>query len=265
VTVALGIGSLSGAAGSPARGATCGDGSTTLQDGGFEAPVIDADSYSELLAPLVPPWQTTDSLNDIEIWSTGFLGVPSEEGSQFAELNANTPGTLYQDVVTTPGETMTWTVQHRGRKGEDTMRVLIGDAATADVGSDTGWNFLSADLTDGTDAWGAHTDTYVVPAGQTCTRFGFRAVSSTGGDPSIGNFLDAVGFEVAAPPTPTPSPSPTASLRPTVRPTPPATATIAPNHGSGNGPSVLLLALLVGLGLAVGSLSVAHQRKRRRG
>ena len=53
----------------------------------------------------------------IEIWGTGFLGVPAGEGNAFAELNANTAGTLYQDVICTPGATMSWTLLHRGREG----------------------------------------------------------------------------------------------------------------------------------------------------
>ena len=84
-------------------------------------------------AATVPPWQTTDGAGEIEIWGTGFHGVPAGEGNAFAELNANTAGTLYQDVISTPGATMSWTLLHRAREGDDTMQVLIGDANVADV------------------------------------------------------------------------------------------------------------------------------------
>ena len=53
----------------------------------------------------------------------------------------------------------------------------------ADVNGNTGWDYISPDLTDGVAAWGTHTATFVVPAGQTCTRFAFRAVSTGSGDP----------------------------------------------------------------------------------
>ncbi len=154
--------------------------------------------------------------------------------------NANSAGTLYQDVVSTPGQTMTWTLQHRDRGGDDVMRVLIGDATSADVNSDTGWDYFSPDLTDGIAAWGSHTDQYVVPAGQTCTRFAFRAISAASGNDSIGNFLGAVGFAIAVPPTPTP--------RPNV--TPPATTTEAPQATPRRDvppPVLVLLASLAGL------------------
>jgi hypothetical protein len=124
------------------------------------------------------------------------------------------------------------------------MKVLIGDATTADVNSDTGWNFFSPDLTDPNTTWGAHTGSYVVPAGQTCTRFGFRAVSSAGGDQSFGNFLDAVSFSVTVPPTPTP--------RPTTKPTPPGTDTIGAAPRGDAGPPAFVLVLLGTLALAVG-------------
>jgi hypothetical protein len=189
-------------------------GGVALQNGGFETPGVPVGGQAMFDASQVPPWQTTDSLGQIEIWGDGFLGVPAAQGGNFAEINANSPGTLYQDVASTSGEVMTWSLVHRGRDGDDTMHVLIGDATVADVNSDTGWDFISGDFTDGNTAWGAHTGQYTVPAGHTCTRFAFRAVSTAGGNPSVGNFLDAVRFSVAVPPTPTPTPPPTDAERP---------------------------------------------------
>jgi hypothetical protein len=231
--------------------ADCGMGATTLQNGGFEVPVIGAGNEEQLDSSLVPPWKTTDGSNLIEIWGTGFNGVPAAAGGQFVEVNATTPGTLYQDVVTTPGVRMTWSIQHRGRAGSDTMKVLIGDAATADVNSDVGWNFFSPDLTDDTSGWGTHTADYVVPAGQTCTRFGFRAVSSANGNQSVGNFLDAAGFSIFVPPTPSPSPS--------LRPTPPVTDSMEPAATPGDGPSGLVIGLL---GAAILTLGFSRARSR---
>ena len=45
-------------------------------------------SYSFFAEDSVPGWFTNDSTGLIEIWSTGFNGVPSYAGNQFAELNA---------------------------------------------------------------------------------------------------------------------------------------------------------------------------------
>ena len=147
-------------AGSPlsVRSATCGTETSSLGNGGFESPGVPAATYDILDPSLVAPWSTTDV--GIEVWGDGFLGVPAYEGSNFAELNANIAGTLYQDVVSTPGATMTWTLQHRGRDGTDVMQVLIGDALVADVSSDLGWNAISSDISDGPSAWGAASDTY---------------------------------------------------------------------------------------------------------
>ena len=171
---ALILGSLLGA--SPVLAAPCDGSTTSLGNGDFETPVVPADTYVLLPAASVPPWQTTDGAGEIELWGTGFLGVPAFEGNAFAELNANTAGTLYQDVVSTSGEVMTWSLAHRGREGDDVMQVLIGDANAADVNGTAGWDYISPDLTDGVDAWGTHTDQFVVPTGQTCTRLAFRAV-----------------------------------------------------------------------------------------
>jgi len=253
-SLALALAGLSGAPAQPVRADGCGADSATLVNGDFETPVIAAGGNSSLDASLVPPWRTTDSQNQIEIWSSGWDDVPSAQGAQFVEINANSAGTLYQDVVTTSGERMTWTLEHRGRSGTDTMKVLIGDAATADVNSDTGWGYFSPDLSDPNTAWGTHTGSYTVPAGQVCTRFGFRAVSSAGGNQSFGNFLDAAGFQVSVPASPSP--------RPTVRPTPPVTSTLSPGSPAPAEAPSPGLALLAALGLAGGGLLLARRRAR---
>lgn len=158
-------------------------------------------------------WQTTDP-NGIEVWPASNIptysgwptGSTAYEGTQFAELNASQPGTLYQDVVTVPGETLTWTLAHRARGtgNTDVMRVLAGPGGGTGA---TGLTSISAtkkngsslssavsNLSDSETAWGVWEGTYVVPSGQTLTRFGFQAVSSGNGNTSQGNFLDAVAF-----------------------------------------------------------------------
>ncbi|BDZ49348.1 hypothetical protein GCM10025867_15890 [Frondihabitans sucicola] len=162
-------------------------GSLALTNGGFEQPAIPDTSYRLLQDATVPGWQTTATDHQIELWSTGFNGTPSSAGRQFAELNATQASTLFQDVPTTPGQTLGWSLDHRGRAGTDTMRVIIG--APGGTLTQSG-----ANLTDGNTAWGTHTGTYKVPAGQTTTRFGFQAVSSAGGNATVGNFLDNISF-----------------------------------------------------------------------
>ncbi|MFK0240318.1 hypothetical protein ACIQTX_05595 [Microbacterium sp. NPDC090281] len=172
---------------SAAQNPTSCQGTVALQNGGFEAPVIPNASVSLLNQSQVPAWFTTDTQSAIEIWSSGFNGVSAAAGRQFAELNAYSPSRLFQDVATTPGQTLSWSLKHRGRAGTDVMRVVIGTPTGTLVQN-------GPNLSDGTAAWGTHTGTYTVPAGQTVTRFGFEAVSSAGGNASVGNFLDDITF-----------------------------------------------------------------------
>ena len=55
------------------------------------------------------------------------------DGGQFAELNCQAYGALYQDVLTVPGATLNWSLAHAGRDGTDTMALLI---APVDVAQD---------------------------------------------------------------------------------------------------------------------------------
>lgn len=176
-------------ASSPAQAAGCAPVTTELDNGSFEAPVIANASYKQITETSVPGWSTTASDRLIEIWSSGFNGVQAAAGRQFAELNATQTSALYQDLPTVPGQTLTWSLAHRARQGTDTMRVVIG----------TPGNMVeNAVLSDTTAAWGRHTGTYTVPAGQTITRFAFEAVSTGSGNKTIGNFLDDISFGTPA-------------------------------------------------------------------
>ncbi len=160
----------------------------TLVNGGFEQPAISLGGNQTMNDSQVPGWTVANSANDhlVEMWSTGFLSTPSAEGKQFVELNANLPSTLFQDVATTPGQVLRWSLKHRGRSGTDVMDVLIGSPSGTLASQTKG-------LSDGM-AWGTHTGTYTVPAGQTTSRFAFKAISSSNNNPSYGNFLDDISF-----------------------------------------------------------------------
>ncbi|XVQ14259.1 DUF11 domain-containing protein [Spirillospora sp. CA-255316] len=162
-----------------------------LVNGSFEEPKVTS-GYENRLPDAsqpgtvsVPGWHTTASDHLIEIWHQR-SGTQAAHGEQWAELNANEASTLYQDLETTPGTTLYWSLQHRGRSGRDTMSVKIGRPGRE---PDKTWTF-----TDGTDAWGRHTGVYKVPAGQTATRFAFEAGATATGDPTVGNFLDDIVF-----------------------------------------------------------------------
>lgn len=146
-----------------------------------ELPVIPLGGQTIISQSSVPGWSTTASDGKIEIWSTGFRGVPAQEGNQFFEINANRIGALYQELCLEPGSTITWSAWHRGRHGVDVAKVKIGGSIASATDQAT--------MTDGNTAWGFYSGTYVVPANQTTTYFIFEAVSAAGGA-SKGNFLD---------------------------------------------------------------------------
>jgi hypothetical protein len=152
-------------------------------NGSFETPVIGAATYSIEPSANVNGWNNSAE-NFIEIWSTGFNGVPSAAGNQFAELNANVAGNLYQTFcLNGAGGTINWAIKHRGRSGTDTAEVRFG--------ATLGTVATVATMTDGNTSWGSYSGTYSIPVGQTQIVLAFTAVSSTGGL-SYGNFIDDV-------------------------------------------------------------------------
>jgi hypothetical protein len=171
-----------------------------LVNGGFEAPsftpgVPDWTLFSE---GVIPGWQTTATDNQIELWSDSFNGVAAYEGTQFAELNANLVSTLYQDVSgIAAGSTIGFQFAHRGRQGVDTMRLTITDLGVDNLiggGNDT--VLFTQQYSDGNAAWGFYTNPEPYTALGNTIRFAYESVSAAGGNPAIGNFIDAADFGV---------------------------------------------------------------------
>lgn len=223
-----------------------------VQNGDFENPVISTDvNDAEHYQPFLPNgtagmvWKTTASDGEIE-----FLSVASEDfkemskkwhrvpeaatGKQFVELNANMPGSLYQDVLTVPGSTMYWSLAHRGRgldinedyyntnDSNDTMYVIAMSTVLAekyDVTSQKAVQDVMENpskypgaqvydsITDDNKYWYYHSGEYEVPDNQYLTRYFFVSGETAydrlkGGalKGTIGNHLDDIHFSTELPP-----------------------------------------------------------------
>ena len=149
-------------------------------------------------------WRTTGSDRKVEIadGSSAKTAYNTTRRGQFAELNCEAVGALYQDILTEPGSTLYWGLEHSGRNGEETMQVII--TGTKDLPSN--WNpagqiqteGVQATITDGVDSWKFYTQDdgegpYVVPEGQYVTRFYFIS-SGEGLNNTHGNLLDNISF-----------------------------------------------------------------------
>lgn len=153
-------------------------------------------------------WRTTGSDHKIEIakGTTDRNNVCNTvHSTQFAELNCEAVGALYQDVLTDPGTTLHWSLWHSGRNNKqgkkETMQVVI----TGAKGLTEDWNpagqvhpngEVEATVSDGANSWNYYTsdgDGYTVPEGQHITRFYFIS-SGAGLNDTHGNLLDDIGF-----------------------------------------------------------------------
>lgn len=128
----------------------------------------------------VEGWDTTAADNKIELWKSGFQGVPAQNGTYFAELNANLKSALYQRICTSPGAKISWSVWHRGRSGVDNAVVRIGENLTTAT--------IEATMRTGNTAWVKYSGTYTVPANQQDTYFIFESLDAG----SYGNFIDNI-------------------------------------------------------------------------
>lgn len=231
-----------------------------IENGSFETPAQNknGDSYQPFVDSGTQGivWQTTSKDKKIELISTrdnvhqdingggathkDMAGeyhkmnhTPLGGEYQYAELNANYAGALYQDVMTAPGTTMNWSVWHNGRNGTDTMAVVImskDDAEKAlnsvtdkdgkinhdrllalinsikDGSTEYPGALVATDLEGYVGSWTEHKGTYKVPDGQYLTRYFFVAIktynenNTIDGERSVGNHIDKVWFSVDKPP-----------------------------------------------------------------
>jgi eukaryotic-like serine/threonine-protein kinase len=170
-----------------------------LPNPSFEEPKIPKSSFA--LVNSIPGWKTSDRA--FEIWSTGFQGVTAYDGNQFVELNAYEDGVLLKESTgIEPDAVLEFSFAHRGRNGDDTLKLTITDLGADNVhGGGDDQELFTKEYTTGTDAWAFYTSTTetAIKAIGNKVRFAYSAVYATGGqgpDKTEGNFLDAAEFGV---------------------------------------------------------------------
>lgn len=241
-----------------------------LQNGSFESP-IGNNQWSNADYKADGVWQTTGigtgkkegrdieivnpSLNTSGYTSSGYSWVGGADAwkkaaydkDQFAELNCEAAGALYQDVLTKEGTALNYWLAHRARSTYgrepskdnveyDTMYLVIMPTETAidrqlttqdaleaylktlevdknqtykdatgqtAVGSQVAYNqdgVMVLRVTSSNQAWQYINGINGYKATSSLTRFFFMAGKTASGSPTVGNFLDQVGFSQELPP-----------------------------------------------------------------
>lgn len=235
-----------------------------LKNGSFEKPEGNA-QWSNADYKKDGVWQTTGTGSgskancDIEIVNPslntgGYSGYSwyggadawksaAKDGNQFAELNCEAAGALYQDVLTMEGTPLNYWLSHRARgqyKGDpnqlqyDTMFLVIMPTSIAEnsklplntqgnlekylselgvsyqtnysqAGSDKVYNdtktgVMVLRVTSSNHEWQNISKTLDYTPTASLTRFFFMSGKTASGSPTVGNFLDRVGFSQELPP-----------------------------------------------------------------
>lgn len=196
-------------------------------NGSFEYPAIPsgtnyafANGTHQLFWRTTAPGENQTLGQDVEL-GNGDNGNPylpygsaAAHGRQYAELNAEAMGTLYQDVLTAPGAELSWGFSHRSRKdtgGVNIMYLIIASSEdgakihtqaqindltskyTADgetVTPPNGGSYTLWKMEGDANHWQNHFGSYKVPDGQYATRFFFASATGT----TTGNLIDNVTF-----------------------------------------------------------------------
>lgn len=161
-------------------------------------------------------WKSNDTSSVVEIRRIGATST-----QYWAELVAETSGKyIYQDVRTTPGTLYKWSLKHAASAStlhHDPSKTTTTDRMQVMIGSQTAQIAQSATRTasNGIDpvgvksttiassvrqgyhegnSWNSYAGTYIVPAGQTITRFTFQHAGTTANWSQTGNRIDDIHF-----------------------------------------------------------------------
>lgn len=236
-----------------------------LQNGSFETPTVEGSYNSQWSNAYYKEnkgvWQTTGTGKDgkvgadIEIVKENVSGGErayswdgdtysdghdwenaAYDGSQFAELNCEAAGALYQDVLTKEGTSLNYWLAHRARGDNantiqyDTMYLVIMPTKTAvekrlttqealdqylsglGIHSETGYSEKGSQslyndngvmvlrVTSSNQAWQYINGINGYTAKSSLTRFFFMSGKTASHNNTVGNFLDQVGFSQELPP-----------------------------------------------------------------
>lgn len=128
----------------------------------------------------------TGNCHPVEIWGTGFLGVPAAQGTNFVELNAYVSSMIYQNLYLVNGDNISYYFRHRARvSGVEQAGMVIEDQNQVNIAT-----IYATTLPSSTGAWSVNQGVYTFTGTTGLYRVGFRATAT--GNPGAGNFLDDV-------------------------------------------------------------------------
>lgn len=164
----------------------------SMTNGGFESndpQGAGAPNFQIFTSSTVPGWEA--STGEIELWDSNFNGIPAHSGNVFAEMNANAPGTLYQNICLTNGETLRWSFAHRARTGGPATQTAVFQIANS---AGTVLQTLATQASTTAQGWNVNANT----AGVTYTgASGLQRVQFVTTDAgSFGNFLDTISLDL---------------------------------------------------------------------
>ena len=189
--------------------ASCGSGGGACVGIYCAAPTTGSLQYPQ---ECIPYWSTTNPEETIEIWPNGYLGIPSYQGSTFAEVQSTLNyQALYHNISVAIGEQYQIQFAHRGRP-------LFSNTMQVGLSGSTGVVFFPTIYTGSTSSWNFNLINFTSTENE--YNLVFTGLTETNG----GNFIDAVSVVcsqqiLTQTPTNTQTPTPTRTPQPTPTPT----------------------------------------------
>ncbi|KAA0126380.1 hypothetical protein FY557_17840 [Chryseobacterium sp. SN22] len=122
----------------------------------------------------------------IEVWGTGFNGIPAAQGTNFVELNAYQASMIYQNMYLSNGDDINYSFRHRARGAtSEQAAMVIEDENEVNIAT-----VHTTTLPSSTAAWSVNQGSYTFTGATGIYRVGFRALNSS--NAGFGNLLDDI-------------------------------------------------------------------------
>ena len=185
-------------------------------------PFFTSTNWISVDAGEIPGWETTHPIQangcpsgaglttpynctPIELWANSFSSVTASQGVIHAELNAFTSSKLFQNICMNTGEVFNFTFAHRGRSGADRAQFQVGTATvvldvTTNVSGtgviNAGGGAVGTSATGIAGGWTRYAGSFTYTGASGVQGLGFAAISTAGGNLSVGNFLDDINIQL---------------------------------------------------------------------
>lgn len=162
----------------------------SITNGDFEQFPVNPGDHEVFLNNAYSGWVSTT--NELQIWGTGYRGIPSYDGYRFITLPMSVG--IYQEISMVSGEMHDWSFAHRPRANTDVLNFKITDLGLDEVsGTFDDVLLYTQNFSDQLPRWTNYSGIFASLTDKVKIEFtSIDTTSGKNGNNTMGNYIDSV-------------------------------------------------------------------------